>query len=1174
MRECPQTNPNQSAKAVGRGKPTGKVFHAKPVTASRGQVNCISAEEAQEDPNVVLGTLLVNCHPASVLFDTGASHSFISENYARLHNVAFCDLPSSMVIQTPGSKWQTSRVSHGNEIQVDRLVFLASLIALKSSDINIILGMDWMSAHQAKIDCFSRTVQLTHPSGKIVNVLTRIAKRQLYSLNASPLPDLEDVPVVRDFPDVFPEELPGVPPDRDVEFVIDLIPGTVPIARRPYKMAPLELAELKKQLDESLKKGFIRPSSSPWACPVLFVKKKDGTDRMVVDYRPVNLVTIKNKYPLPRINDLYDQLAGSSVFSKMDLRLGYHQIKIRNGDIPKTAFVTRYGQYEYTVMSFGLTNAPATFSRLMNSIFMEYLDKFVVVYLDDILIYSKNEEEHAEHLRLVLKKLREHRLYAKFSKCEFWLSEVTYLGHVISGKGIAVNPERVQAVLNWTPPESVKQVRSFLGLASYCRRFVENFSKVAKPLTELLKKDKKFEWTPQCEHSFQELKRRLTSAPVLVPPDFSKDFVIYCDASRQGLGCILMQDRHVIAYASRQLHPHEENYPTHDLELAAVVYALKTWRHYLLGNRCEIFTDHQSLKYIFTQPDLNLRQRRWVELITDFDLGITYTPGKANVMADALSRKSYCNNLMLQQSQPLLHEEFRKLNLHIVPQGFLSTLVAKPTLTDQIIAAQKRDKGISKIKENIASGGASCFSTNDHGVVYFEDRLVVPKNQHLRQLILKEAHESPLTIHPGSTKMYQDLRQRFWWTRMKREIAQYIANCDVCRRVKAEHQRPAGTLQPLAIPEWKWDKIGMDFITGFPRTKRGNNAIFVVVDRLSKVAHFLPVRESITASQLADLYISRIVSLHGVPLEINSDRGSLFTSRFWESFQNAMGTRLSFSTAFHPQSSGQVERVNQILEDMLRASVISFGMDWEKCLPFAEFAYNNSYQSSLGKAPFEVLYGRRCRTPLNWSETGERQFFGPDMIQEAEEQVRIVREKLKTAQSRQKSQYDRKHKAMTFEVDEKAYLRVTPLKGTHRFGIKGKLAPRYIGPFRILAKRGEVAYQLELPPHLSRVHDVFHVSQLRRCFSDPIREVDHETLDLQDNLTYREYPIRILDQAERTTRRHNIKFLKVQWSHHSEDEATWEREDRLRLEYPAFFPEEPKSRDEILLSGGELSHPS
>src|ERR1043165_1128049 len=475
-----------------------------------------------------------------------------------------------------------------------------------------------------------------------------------------------------------------MPPNRRVEFIVDLMPGTTPISRRPYKMASHELDELKIQLEALLAKGFIRPSSSPWGCPVLFVTKKDGTERMCVDYRPLNLATKKNKYPLPRINDLYGQLAGSSVFSKMDLRLGYHQIKIRTEDVPKTAFTTRYGLYEFTVMSFGLTNAPATFSHLMNSIFMEYLDKFVVVYLDDILIYSKNEEEHAEHLGLVVMKLREDRLYAKFSKCEFWLPEVTYLGHVIYAKGFPVNPERVQAVLDWTP---------------------------------------------QCEESFQELKRRLTSAPVLAPPDNKRDFEIYCDASWQGLGCILMQDRHVVAYASRQLRPHEENYPTHDLELAAVVHALKTWRHYLLGNHTEIYSDHQSLKYIFTQPELNLRQRRWIELIKDYDVGISYTPGKANVMADALSHKSYCNNLMLQQYQPLLHEEFRKLNLVIVPHGYLSTLVAKPTLEDQIIVSQRRARGVRRIKENIASGVAKCFSTDSKGTVFFGNHLVVPKNK-------------------------------------------------------------------------------------------------------------------------------------------------------------------------------------------------------------------------------------------------------------------------------------------------------------------------------------------------------------------------------------------------------------------------------------------------------------
>src|SRR3954464_7986760 len=521
VRECPFNHVATTSKpkqAIRRGKPPPKTPNVKPPAYEYGYVNHVSILDSHKSTDVVLGTLPVNSTPASVLFDPGASHSFIYQDFALSHAISFSMLSTPLVVQAPGSRWHTTMVSHENEIAIEGLVFLASLIALKSSDIDVILGMDWLSRQNAVLDCKAKSVKLTHPSGQTIKYTSPSSKTQVHSLNVHPLPDLEDIPVVRDFPDVFPEELPGMPPDRAVEFIVDLKPGTAPISRRPYRMAPHELAELKTQLDASLAKGFIRPSSSPWGCPVLFVTKKDGTERVGVGYRPLNLATIKNKYPLPRINDLYDQLAGSAVFSKMDLRLGYHQIRIRKEDIPKTAFTTRYGLYEYTVMSFGLTNAPATFSRLMNSIFMEYLDRFVVIYLDDILIYSKNEEEHAEHLRLVFMKLREHRLYAKFSKCEFWLPEVTYLGHVISAKGMALNPERVQAVLDWTPPESVKQVRSFLGLASYCRRFVENFSKVAKPLTELLKKEKKFEWTPKCEESFQELNRRLTSTPVLAPP--------------------------------------------------------------------------------------------------------------------------------------------------------------------------------------------------------------------------------------------------------------------------------------------------------------------------------------------------------------------------------------------------------------------------------------------------------------------------------------------------------------------------------------------------------------------------------------------------------------------------------------------------------------------------------
>jgi hypothetical protein len=421
---------------------------------------------------------------------------------------------------------------------------------------------------------------------------------------------LEDIPIICEYPDVFLDDLPGMPPNRDIEFIIELQPGIAPISKKSYRMPPNELAELKTQLQDLLNKGFIRPSASPWGCPALFVKKKDNSLRLCVDYRPLNAVTIKNKYPLPRIDILFDQLAGAKVFSKIDLRSGYHQIKIWPSDVPKTAFSTRYGLYEYLVMSFGLTNAPAYFMYLMNSVFMQELDKFVVIFIDDILIYSKNPKDHAQHLHVILQRLRDHHLYAKFSKCEFWLDTVKFLGHTIFGEGISIDPSKVQEVMDWKPPTSVHQIRSFLGLAGYYRRFIPDFSRIAKPMTELLKKGVKFSWDQKCEDAFHVLRNHLTTAPVLAQPDVSKPFDIYCDASGTGLGCVLMQDHQVIAYASRALRVHEQNYPTHDLELAAVIHALKIWRHHLMGTKCHIYTDHKSLKYIFTQADLNMRQRR------------------------------------------------------------------------------------------------------------------------------------------------------------------------------------------------------------------------------------------------------------------------------------------------------------------------------------------------------------------------------------------------------------------------------------------------------------------------------------------------------------------------------------------------------------------------------------
>jgi hypothetical protein len=386
-------------------------------------------------------------------------------------------------------------------------------MALESVD--IILGTDWLSRHHAIIDVATRAIEIHSP---ICGEITLYVPDQgcthscAFTKVKSPV---ERIPVVCEYPDVFPDECLGMPPDRDIEFAIELQPGTAPISKRPYRMPLAELAKLKKQLQELLDKGFILPSTSLWGCPALFVNKKDESLRLCVDYLPLNAVTIKNKYPLPHIDVLFDQLVGAKVFSKIDLRSGYHQIKIRASDILKTAFSTRYGLYEYLVMSFGLTNAPAYFMYLMNSVFMPELDKFIVVFIDDILVYSKNEDEHTEHLHIVLQRLRDHHLYAKLSTCDFWLREIKFLGHTNYQDGISVDPEKVQEAMDWKPPTTVRQIQSFLGLAGYYRHFIPDFSRIAKPMTELLKKGVKFEWSQKCEDAFHALRQHLTIAPVL-----------------------------------------------------------------------------------------------------------------------------------------------------------------------------------------------------------------------------------------------------------------------------------------------------------------------------------------------------------------------------------------------------------------------------------------------------------------------------------------------------------------------------------------------------------------------------------------------------------------------------------------------------------------------------------
>ncbi|GJX77150.1 putative reverse transcriptase domain-containing protein [Tanacetum coccineum] len=533
----------------------------------------VNAMEAVQDPNVVTGMFSLNDHFVTVLFDSRVDFSFISTEFAPLLNVKPSIVNPGYVIEVAdGKKVEVNRIIRDCKLELESSLFSINLIPLGHGSFDVIVGMDWLSQHKAVIVCHEKVVEIPVEDGRILRVHGERAVGITKALKSAKEdePKLSDISVVREFEDVFPEDLSGLPPQRQVEFRIDLVPGVTPVAKSPYRLAPSEMQELSGQLQELQDKGFIRPSHSPWGAPVLFVKKKDGSLRMCIDYRELNKLTIKNRYPLPRIDDLFDQLQGSRYFSKIDLRSGYHQLRVHEDDIPKTAFQTRYGHFEFTVMPFGLTNAPTVFMDLMNRVCKPYLDKFVIVFIDDILIYSKTKEDHEVHLGLVLELLRKEKLYAKFSKCEFWLQEVHFLGHVVNQNGIHVDPIKIEA------------------------------------------KNQKYVWGVEQEEAFQTLKNNLCDALILTLPNGVADFMVYCDASNQGLGCVLMQRGKVIAYASRQLKTYDKNYTTHALELGAVVFALKTWRHYLYRTK---------------------------SLFSDYECEIRYHPGKANVVADALSRK-------------------------------------------------------------------------------------------------------------------------------------------------------------------------------------------------------------------------------------------------------------------------------------------------------------------------------------------------------------------------------------------------------------------------------------------------------------------------------------------------------------------------------------------------------
>ncbi|GJV47357.1 putative reverse transcriptase domain-containing protein [Tanacetum coccineum] len=532
-------------------------------------------------------------------------------------------------------------------------------------------------------------------------------------------------------------------------------------------------------------------------------------------------------------------------------------------------------------------------------------------------------------------------------------------------------------------------------------------------MTKLTQKKVMFVWGDKQEAAFQLLKQKLCSAPILALPEGSEDFIAYCDASIKGLGVVLMQRDKVIAYASRQLKIHEKNYTTHDLELGAVVFALKIWRHYLYGTKCTVFTDHKSLQHILNQKELNMRQRRWLELLSDYDCEIRYHPGKANVVADALSRKERIKPLRVRALVMTIGLNLPKQILSAQTEARKPENIKNEDVGGMLIENSKDPKKLRMEKLEPRADGTLCLN----------GRSWLPCYGNLRTVIMHESHKSKYSIHPGSDKMYQDMKKLYWWPNMKADIATYVSKCLTCAKVKAEHQRPSGLLVQPEIPQWKWDNIMMDFVTKLPKSSQGYDTIWVIVDRLTKSAIFVPMRETDPMEKLARMYLKEVVTRHGIPVSIICDRDPRFASNFWRSLQKALGTNLDMSTAYHPQTDGQSERTIQTLEDMLRACAIDFG---------------------------KALYGRKCRSPVCWAEVGEVQLTGLEIVQETTEKIIQIKQRIQAAHDRQKSYADLKCKPMEFQVGDRVMLKVSPWKGVVRFGKRGKLNPRYVGPFKVL----------------------------------------------------------------------------------------------------------------------------
>ena len=919
--------------------------------------------------------------PARILLDTGCSTYVLSSRFAERNGISGIGTRSRPVdLAVSSARAQLTHKTRPLDLRIGDTAIRKPLYLLPVPQFDAIVGMPFFRENEVDlagldigiIEVNGSRILITEgdtgksPGNMEIPIIGMISRKRLKkelkrneieelylamvrgtddmdSISASTVQQLDSIPnwIRKDYRTVLREELPPeMPPERSVDHQIPLKPDMPPPLKGIFRLSQLELRELKRQLDQLLRDGKIRPSTSPYGAPVLFVKKKDGKLRMCIDYRALNSQTIQNRYALPRIDELFDRLHGAKVFSKLDLTSGYYQIAIDPKDRHKTAFRTRYGHYEFNVMPFGLTNAPATFQTLMNDIFRDLLDVCVIVYLDDILVYSKDEEDHEQHLRQVLQRLKDNQLYAKLSKCTFFANSIEYLGHIVDGEGLRPNPRLIQALIDFPRPKTLKELQSFLGLANYYRKFISNFSHIALPLTDATwnatqSNLRPIEWTQPMQAAFDELKKALTTAPCLALPDPDGEFEVITDASEdaKAVGAVLVQNGHPVAYESKKLNTYQLNYAVHDKEMCAIMHALERWRPFLLGRHFKVFTDHRSLIHFKTQSNLNQRQLRWQEKAADYDMEILYKPGKENVVADVLSR------IRINLVCPLPTRSLRQQ----VTKGYKDS-----PLGNLIKEVERREEPTNRYT---VKDGLLYYRTDEFG----SWRLCLPDIPY-RETVIHDNHDLAIAGHPGYIKTYSKIARTYYWPNMARDIRKHVQECDACQRTKASNQPPAGQLRPLPIPTRPWGSIGMDFLGPLPKSASGKDMILVVIDRLTKMARFIATDSMVTSKGTAELFLREVFRHHGLPSNIVSDRDPRFTAKFWKTLQEALGVDLLMSTAEHPQTDGQAEAAVKVIQKLLKPFVFQ-GQDWEDLLPSLEFAYNDTTQSSTGQTPFYLNYG-------------------------------------------------------------------------------------------------------------------------------------------------------------------------------------------------------------------------